>query len=378
MKRRPALDDDADGGLDSLLDTMTNVVGILVMVLIATQLGVRDAVSRISESAEVDPAAIAASRERLKLSRQQRDALKQQLADLKPADENAIEVQLADLRRRKETVRTNLQTTNETANQYAAKIEDDKQKAAAATKKIEDMEKQQARMDSIDKEITDALKNESQLKALLDDTPEQQAPPPKVVTLPDPRPAPDGVKPLTFLCANNKIYPVDISTWQEKVRSRVEYIVNSKRLYGGPEVGVPEDKFMVEFNKTRRTLRDDYVQLELYSSGIYPRLKFLPDEKSGATVTEVLKPRSRFQKILAGIDPNKYYARFYVLPDSFEVYLAARSVADQANLLAGWEPQPEDWNYTAGLGGPLLFGPKPKPNPDAKPKPPAKPANVID
>ena len=44
-----------DGGnsgqsLDSLLDTMTNVVGILVIVLVVTLLGVRDAVKRIDAS----------------------------------------------------------------------------------------------------------------------------------------------------------------------------------------------------------------------------------------------------------------------------------------------------------------------------------------
>lgn len=378
MKRRPTSDEDADGGLDSLLDTMTNVVGILVMVLIATQLGVRDAVSRISESAVVDPAAIAASREKLALSRQQRDALKKQLAQLVPVDESIVEVQLADLRRQKDETQTKIQAANAEANRFALKVEDDKKKAAAAKQQIANAKTQHAKMDAIDKEITDALKDESRLKALLDDTPVQKAPPPKVVTLPDPRPAPSGVKPLTFLCANNKIYPIDVSNWQEKVRKRVEYIVNSKRLYGGPEVGVPKDKFMAEYTKSKRLPRDDYFEVELYASGIYPRLKFIPDEKSGAELAEVIRPRSRFQRILAGIDPNKYYARFYVLPDSFEIYLAARAVTDKANLLAGWEPQPENWNYTAGLGGPLLFGPKPKPNPDAKPKPPAKPANVID
>ncbi len=39
---------DSGASLDSLLDTMTNVVGILVIVLIVTQLGVGDAVKRIS------------------------------------------------------------------------------------------------------------------------------------------------------------------------------------------------------------------------------------------------------------------------------------------------------------------------------------------
>ncbi|MEX0820082.1 MAG: hypothetical protein WD070_10840, partial [Pirellulaceae bacterium] len=125
-------------------------------------------------------------------------------------------------------------------------------------------------------------------------------------------------------------------------------------------------------------LTDDFFEVELYASGIYPRLKFIPKESEGATEDEVLKPRSRFQRMLFVLDKNKYYARFIVLPDSYEVYLAARAIADQAGLLSGWDPQAEGWEYTTYLGGPTLFGPKPPPDPNAKPAAPAKPANVID
>ena len=47
MRRKNGNDD--EGAMDSLLDTMTNVVGILVIVLVVTQLGVGDAVSRITD-----------------------------------------------------------------------------------------------------------------------------------------------------------------------------------------------------------------------------------------------------------------------------------------------------------------------------------------
>ena len=47
MRRRR--DQSIQASLDSLLDTMTNVVGILVIILVLTILGVDEAVSRISE-----------------------------------------------------------------------------------------------------------------------------------------------------------------------------------------------------------------------------------------------------------------------------------------------------------------------------------------
>ena len=65
MARRRKQEEDA-GAMDSLLDTMTNVVGILVIVLVVTQLGVGDAVQRISQSLDFDPEEIEKKREEVK------------------------------------------------------------------------------------------------------------------------------------------------------------------------------------------------------------------------------------------------------------------------------------------------------------------------
>ncbi|MBC8351060.1 MAG: hypothetical protein H8E66_03685 [Planctomycetes bacterium] len=378
MKRRLATDDDDGGGLDSLLDTMTNVVGILVMVLIATQLGVKDAVSRIADSDVVDPAMVEEAREKLLLTKSQRDAIELQLGDLAPVDDDAIKVQLADLRRQMNETRARVNQQNAVANEFALKIETDTKKADAAKKKIKDMADAKVTREKLQVDLDKALDDEARMKALLAETPVQEAPPAKVVTLPDPRPAPEGARQVTFLCANNRVYPIAADDWRDTIRKKAEFIVGARRLDGGPAVGVNEEKFMKEFKKANRRLSDDFFEIEVYASGIYPRLKFIPKENAGATQDEVLKPRSRFQRMLFVLDKSKYYARFIVLPDSYEVYLAARAVSAQAGLLAGWDPQGEGWQYTTYLGGPTLFGPKPPPNPNAKPAPPSKPANVID
>jgi len=341
MRRQPTADAGDEGsGLDSLLDTMTNVVGILVMVLIAAQLGVKDAVNRIADSELVDPEKLEEVREQLQLSRSQRDSIQSQLESVKPQDEIEIRVKLADLRRQMTQTRTQIDTENKTANQYALKIEADQKKADEAKKKIKAIADSKKARVELQAKLKEAIEDEAKLKALLDDTPVQKAPPPKVVTLPDPRPAPDGARQVTFLCANNRVYPISADDWRDNLRKRAEFLVGAKRLDGGPAIGVDKERFMVEFKKAnRRNMRDDFLEVELYASGIYPRLRFTPKKNSGATEKEVLNPRSRFQRMLTGLDKNKYYARFIVLPDSYEVYLAARSVAAQKNLLAGWDPQ---------------------------------------
>jgi len=76
MKRRAKKSGNGGASLDSLLDTMTNVVGILVIVLILTQLGVGDAVKRISESLPD------ITLDQLQLARQEADELRSLLEKL--------------------------------------------------------------------------------------------------------------------------------------------------------------------------------------------------------------------------------------------------------------------------------------------------------
>ena len=122
MKRYPRIEND-DDGLGSLLDTMTNVVGILVLVLIATQLGVKDAVDRISESDLVTPEALEQARETLKLTTQQRDILQTQLQDSRVTDGQTVQVKLQDLRRKRDAAQQNLQQEQGIVNQFAVKVD---------------------------------------------------------------------------------------------------------------------------------------------------------------------------------------------------------------------------------------------------------------
>lgn len=381
MKRYPRIENE-DDGLGSLLDTMTNVVGILVLVLIATQLGVKDAVDRISKSELVTPEALEEARETLKLTTQQRDILQTQLQDSRLTDGQTVQVKLQDLRRKRDAAQQNLQQEQGIVNQFAVKVDQEKKKAASANKTIADSLKAKEQYTQLSKEVTRALEEEAKLKALLSKTPVQRAPPAKIVTLPDPRPAPKGVQPLYFLCSQNRVFPIADDDVRTVARKRAEFIVKGKGLFGGPTVGVNKEQLLSEFSKVAHAVSTDFFKVELYAKGIYPHLRFTPRDKSGASLREIRTPRSRFHKILNGVDPRKYYARFVVLPDSYEVYLAARKVMNQKGILAGWDPQPDTWQFTTHLGGSVLFGPKPpppKPNPNPNPpKTTPKPKNVID
>ena len=101
MRRKNGNED--EGAMDSLLDTMTNVVGILVIVLVVTQLGVGDAVSRITESIKVDPEEFEAKKNKLVVLKQTKVNLKLEVAQLKKdvnQDEAEVSLELEQLKKK--------------------------------------------------------------------------------------------------------------------------------------------------------------------------------------------------------------------------------------------------------------------------------------
>ena len=374
MKRRRVEDDDS-ASLDSLLDTMTNVVGILVIVLVVTQLGVKDAVNRIAESDAVDPEKLAEAQGQLATATVNRDELIAKLAALKPVDTEAHARRVANLKRQiatEETTLTSLQQVIEKQAQQTLLLE--KQEEEAKTK-IKQNEKE---VKELEVKIERALDEVARLEAIVAKTPERGQLPAKQVTLPNPRPAPEGVSALYFVCANNKLYPLDITGARDTARKRAEFMVSNKRLDRDVKKGIDPERFLAEFAKLTK-LQDDYFQVEMtVSGGRYPRLTFNTRPTGGFTMKEIQGERSRFRRLMEATDKTKYYARFYVLPDSYEMYVEARRVCSDVGLLAGWIPQGEGWKYTTSLGGKLRLGPPmedPKPNPNPGP---VKPPNVID
>jgi len=222
---------------------------------------------------------------------------------------------------------------------------------------------------------------------VLDDTPERQVLPPKQITLPNPRPAPEGAEQLTFICYENKVYPLPTSKAIGEIRKgrqgRFKIVAQKQHRTFKPAANEGIDRFLREVNE--RPWRDDfgYYEVEVTQSGPYPRLTFNPRPNGGETEKAVKGARSRFQNLLRTVNRNKYFIRFYVCVDSFDIYVTTRRIVSEMGLLAGWEPQAKGWKYTTSLGGSgLWLGPPPPPAPKPKtpppPRKPAKPANVID
>jgi len=370
--------DEDDGGLDSLLDTMTNVVGILVLVLIVTQMSVAEVVTRITTENKVDEESVAELNQQLEIERTELRDLEKILVNPIDIDEEKLRQELQlnkDLLARKKEL---LAEKKKEKNEFAIKIQKDEELAKKNQKMVADNEAKRKELETL---INNSLEKKATLAAQLDKTPRVKAPADIKISIPNPRPAPPGSKQLMIICSGNRIYPVDIEAFRKDAELKAKTIVNRFNLNRDPAKGIDPEKFTQQYEKLKNPT--DYFDVEYYVQGNrWPRFRLIPRENRGAIGKELVNPRSRLRRWFNGVDFNKYYARFYVLPDSFDVYVLARRFFSNNKILAGWDPQTENWTLTSHVPGGIELGP-PRPKPPPPPpgsKPPAKPKppNLID
>lgn len=345
------------GSLDSLLDTMTNVVGILVIVLVVTQLGVNDAVDRISASEAEELA-------KLQLDVQKaEEELAPRLEEIKDRDPEQMIKRLKELVNQiadAEADLAGLVEMRQAAEADSLKPVEEAKQLIAQQKKAEEELKQQIR------ELQNAV---ASLEARLESTPEREIKPPKIVQLPNPRSAPDGAQPVIFYCRQGRVALLDVPAAQNRTKW-LDFQINRRRL-GDPAKGIECGKLFADFN--REKFRDKNFELQLEARGRYPYIVFVERENWGESVDEILAPGSDYRDVIARIDPRRFYVRFLVWPESFEAYIAARQIASEKDLLAGWEPQTRTDEYRVRLESNLRCGPPPPPKPKPPPKPGEKP-----
>lgn len=364
--RRPKKESGAS--LDSLLDTMTNVVGILVILLTVTQLGVGDAVKRIATSSTVKPEQIDEAQKRLAELVRHRQSLQDRLDALREQDEVVDAAQeLRRLKKELEDYKANVE--NLLAN------EEEKRAAELELLKLKEEAEAQIRKhkEQVDKLRQQIIGNEDELASLrakLADTPVQEAVPPKEIVLPNPRPAPEGIKPVIVLCREGRVMIVDVEGIQDVAQKRVAYIIRRRRLGRDPAAGIDGKVLAEEFNRDPVNDRNRNFDVKLKIAGRVPKLVLHRREDAGDTAERLQRSSSRYQAQIRRIDPDEFYLQFRVWPDSFEAYLKAREISSRRGLLAGWRAETTQGEYTIDLGTKLRVGPPPPP---PKPKPPPKP-----
>ena len=73
--------------------------------------------------------------------------------------------------------------------------------------------------------------------------------------------------------------------------------------------------------------------------------------KSGENAEELVLTDSKFNQVLAELDPQKDYLAFIVRPDSFSSFRTAREQAWEQGFQVGWEPHKTEDPIVFGSGG---------------------------
>ena len=368
------------GSLDSLLDTMTNVVGILVILLVVTQLGVSSAVKRIRSNLEdVSPEQSEKSTKELASLTKDLRALESKQTDksaLAAADRKTVSSLETELKKLQQSAPPKAPSPDSLRNQIQTAGNREK-----ATK---------AAIDKTKKDIEATKKELAQVRS-------KRKPPAKVVRIPDPRPAPQGAKPEFFVCMDGRVMPLNTDAILEMASSRITFLKRQflhksspKPALGGglsrskktsakaPALIYDRNKIEAYFKK--KPLNCQGHSVTMYgrdtSSHCYTQVAVSP--RVGEDIHRIGSITSTYRKALKRVKADKKYIRFFVHPDSFEVYLKAREIADQAGIAAGWSISGskviKPWQPIPGVKVHASQTPPPPTQPAVK-KPPA---NVLD
>jgi hypothetical protein len=318
--------------LDSLLDTMANVTGILIVMLAVTQISTGDAMGRLrdvlAERPELTPESLA---------RVDREAavLRGELAPLLTAEE-ALGARHRALR---EDV-TSLGAEN-------ARLEKELALARDAGSPLE------ARARA-------ALGREQALRGELDAAREELAslraeagggvPLARDVKLPDPRPAPPGASEVNVLVRHGRAQVID----DRKLLGE---------LYRGIERALDEplDRIALSVLPIHQRIRliSHFDRVPAGAQGL--RWRIVDDGRElkgilewrrqalGETASELAQPSSSFRRELRRMSPHRAYLRYMVWADSFDTYLAARAASDIERFAAGFLPFEPDTEITQPL-----------------------------
>jgi hypothetical protein len=310
--------------LDSLLDTMANVTGILVVLLVVTQISVGDAVARLRDELVRRPEL---SRGAFEAAEREAAALREALAPLLPsagareALRRERRSELGGLRARVARLEAELaagRSTPRSEQELARRL-------AAAREQALETER------AIERARRAAAVAASELEAL----PSQAAT--RDLRLPDPRPPPAGAAQVVFFCRHGRIFRVDGAAMLERLWDAVYRATGGttrERLRGST---LDRTRVVEYFRKTDVGSPDLRWHVLETGGELMAQLEWRrPD--LGETRDQIGSALSRYRRDLLALPPQGVFFHFFVWDDSFEAYLAARELSDRAGFAAGWTP----------------------------------------
>lgn len=315
--------------LDSLMDTLTNVVGILIIILILVQINVSQALKKIvSELPEVSVEELQKIKEQSQAQKVDHEKLKQEMEKLMAeAEKNRKEL---------EKVTPELAHLETTAKQNPVPTLDLDTLRKQLEEKKKELEKRKASASAL-------LAEQQRLKGLLDSTPVVAPPPGKVVRIPNSRPIPEKAKIERYLITAGQLYYLDMDAAKKMVlsefqatRDRLEK-ERTKAADGSRKVIYDQEKVAKHFAQRRLAYRNLDIKVPANKVSNRVAVQLVPRPGQGEHINAAAQLTSRFQNDLRRFKTGNTVVWFHVARDGFDTYLRARDICDAIGVPAGWE-----------------------------------------
>ena len=289
----------SDGqNLDSLLDTMANVVGILIVLMAVTQLTVNDAMDRIR---------VWESEEAAGLREATQDA-RDRLAGM-GSIELARSLELGKVRDLVRMLRDQPEAVT----------------AKDTTTLTTDLASQRMQAQRLEGSIREQEERLARLEILVAEAETRSREATQTVRLPDPRPAPPTAEEVKIFCRYGRVFD---PRFQQ---------LTSELLAVRRQTRSPVSRYL-----DTHDVGNELLRWRMAEDSRIPAMRLEWRHTSiGETASELQARNAQFRKRLASYDPGSRFLHFYVWEDSFEVYLEARQLAEQAGFAAGWQPLAE-------------------------------------
>ena len=336
----------AMGSLDSLLDTMTNVVGVLTVMLIVTQINVSSAAKRVRA--------------------------------------NLPEVtvpMMAELREKDEEVRKRLAELRDPSEVKPEEVEKAREELRALVARRTELKKDEARFKKLDLEVAIIEQKIEQLKQQLEaeggqlaqirsEIEEKKADltsrKPRLVRLPNPRVPEKEAREVLLIVRGGRLLHFDreaiLDSLATKIRPRKDL------LSGDPKYKNRYDrnKIMPVLERLKESNSFYRFDFKLHQNG-HIQVYCYPRDGKGETVEDLARPRALGIGVMNKADHDRNYLRFLVTRDSFGQYIAMRRMAEKRHIPVGWKFSDDVVRQTFYLHERKI---RATPDPDWKPPPP--------
>ena len=344
----------------ALMDTMTNVVGVLTIVLVMAGISISHAVKKLlSDLPPATVAQIAEAQSSIAKIKADLAANEQRVTPLsKLPDKGNIDAEL---------IRMEAQVTEKGIKLFDLPVLG-KELAAKTTERAK---KEEA--------LSALIAERDRLKALLDTTPVPKAPEAKIVRIPNSRDIPEGANIYYCFVRKDQVFLVDLISAKENIMDEFK---REERNLLKQRVKVPKGKDRLIYDQAK--VVNFFAQKPMEARGQKISVPFnkpwtrlvvrvdLPKGEGDASLDDMANPKGKFHALAYKLSSlPKVVLMFQVNLDGFATYLKAREIVDRYRIPCGWEI-----NGNTSIQSPLEFEvnrleePPPAPPPPANPGPP--------